>query len=249
MTRRRVRSGAARTAATLAFVGAGLIACDAAVPSSASTTHAFGEPIEPGPAPDPVTCQRLIRGEIGAAVRIRTELMTPGVGADEASARAAAGDPRSTLALIGVPLTEPESGALKKNGVGLDPWAQLTSWVHVGAPERFGGIWVPDGLPIVAVLDNDAGALAIARCVGPAGTREVWADISYAAGEALLTRIGTDQDRWEASGVRINSMSFDETAGVVEVGVSAPTPQLEAALRDAYGPHVRVRQADQAQPL
>jgi hypothetical protein len=218
-------------------------ACASGPPSSIPA-HQYGEPIDAGAKPDPATCQQLIRSNVAGAMRIRASLSTPGVAADEATVRAAAADPASNIARVGVPLRPDETAALKASAISIDPWSPISFWVDAGAPERFGGLWL-DGGTSVAVVDGDGESLALARCVEPntADMHYVWATVSQAAGRAVQTRIGNDMAGWNARGVQINMTYYDVKTGTVHVGVSAPNAELEAAFRDAYGPIVRLEKA------
>jgi hypothetical protein len=175
--------------------------------------------------------------------------MTPGVATDEASVRAAAADPEADTQSFGIPLTPAELRALEGNGVSFEIDAPMGVWVNPGLPERFGGLWLQGGVVTVAVVQGDPTVLALARCVERGPVRYVWADVSLAEGTALLNRIGSDTDRWRAQGLQINQIDYDETAGVVNVGVSRPTPEALAALQAAYGRLVRLVEAEPAVPL
>jgi hypothetical protein len=146
-------------------------------------------------------------------------------------------------------LTPAEIGALRASGLEIDLWAPISSWVDTGAPDRFGGLWL-DGGTYVAVVDGDPQTLALARCVEPktADMHYVWATVSQAAGRAVQDRIGTDMAQWTARGVQINLTYYDVKTGTVHVGISAPTPELEAAFRDAYGPIIRLEKAGPITP-
>jgi hypothetical protein len=230
--------------ASVALAGAGCGGPEAA-PSTVGTLT-YGTPIAAGPKPDPARCQAIIRAEIGPAMKIRAAL--GGVAVDEAAARAAATDPAADLQTVGIPLTREELRGVKANGLALDENTAMGFWVTVGAPDRFGGMWF-DGALRVAVVGGDPATLAIARCIEPAAVSYVWAGVSTAEGTALLDRIGRDMDRWKARGISINMIDYDETTGVVNVGVSAPNAQILTALQAEYGPLIRLVQQDPAQPL
>ena len=222
------------------LVVAALVACDAGPAATPIPVIAYGTPIEAGPKPDPGRCQELIRADIRAAIRIRTELMTPGIATDEIAVRAAAADPTTDTTTVGIPLTAAELRALARNGIAHEAGDALSWWVDVGAPERFGGQWTRGAADVVAVVHGDPATLALARCVEPANVAYVWADVSLAEGRAVLDRISADTDRWRASGIVINILDYDETSGVLQVGVSLPTAEALAKLQEAYGPMVRL---------
>lgn len=205
----------------------------------------YGTRIDAGPKPDPARCQALIRAEIGPAMKIRSELAS--VETDEATARAAAADPRADILSVGIPLTREELRGVTFNGLALEPHTAMGFWVNVGAPDRFGGMWL-DGALRVAVVHGDPATLAIARCIEPPAVSYVWADVSLAEGTAMLDRIGSDRDQWRGRGIAINTIEYEETKGVVTVGVSEPTEQKLAALQGVYGPLIRLVKADPAQP-
>jgi len=232
-----------------ALIGVMLGGCDVVTSPAALQPHPFGAPVDPGPRPDPVTCDRLIRGDVMAAIRIRLDFATPGVATDDAAARAAAADPGTNTVLVGVPLTTAEVRALQQNEFAFDRVSPLNYWVHVGAPERYGGLWIDGGVPTVAVVEGDPGALALARCLEPNGGREVWADISFAAGQALAARIAAETGRWKAKGLQVNEIDYDESAGVVDVGVSVRNARTESMLLESYGQRIRLHQEDPAAPL
>ena len=75
------------------------------------------------------------------------------------------------------------------------------------------------------------------------------AGVSKADGEALLNRVAADMDRWRATGIPINTIDYDETTGVVNVGVSAPSAAALTNFQAAYGPLIRLVQADPGIPL
>jgi hypothetical protein len=226
-----------------------LSSCAGPEPAPSGPDLLYGTPIEAGPKPDPGRCQQLIRAEIGTAIRTRAELMTPGVATDEVAVRAAAEDPTADIHALGIPLTAMELRALKGNGMGMDAGTPIAFWVNVGARERFGGIWLRGGATNVAVVRGDPATLALARCIEPADAAYVWAGVSKAEGEALLSRVASDMDRWRADGIAINQIDYDETAGVVTVGVSEPTQQALDALQAAYGSLIRVVKQDPGIPL
>ena len=175
--------------------------------------------------------------------------MTPGVATDEVAVRAAAADPGTDTTALGIPLSGTELRALAGNGFAVEPGSPISFWVSAGARDRFGGIWLDRGTLHVAVLHGDPATLALARCIEPPNVTYVWANVSLAEGTALLDRIGGDMDRWRASGISINLIDYDETQGVVNVGLTEPTPQALAALQAAYGPLVRVVQQVPSVPL
>jgi hypothetical protein len=224
--------------------------CAETQPPPSIPTLSYGTPIEAGPKPDPGACQDRIRSDIGAAVRIRASLgFAPGVGATEVAARAAAADPTSDTATIGVPLTLAELAAIRGNGMAFDPWSAVSEWVEAGAPERFGGMWLDGSTVFVTVVNGDPASLALARCVEPPATRYLWADISQAEGTATNDRIGADIRALRASGVAVNMTYYDVKTGLVNVGVTTVTPQIQALMRDRYGPRVVVTQAGPITPL
>jgi hypothetical protein len=227
----------AAIAVALAMAVAG---CAESEPPPSIATLPYGTPIEAGLKPEPLECQQRIRAEIAGAIRIRTALMTPGVATDEAAVRAAAADPGTDTQSFGIPLTAAELRALKGNGISFEVESPIGFWVDPGAPDRFGGLWLRNGVMNVAVVHGDPATLALARCVERANVAYVWADVSMTEGTAVLNRIGADMDRWRATGIPINLIDYDETTGVVNVGVTEPTPQALAALQAAYGPLVRL---------
>jgi hypothetical protein len=217
-----------------------------------SVGHIHGEPLEAGERPSVADCQLRLRSDLVAAARIRKSLQTPGIAADDAAIRAAAADPDADLVRIGVPLTARELQALQASGMALDPGTALSYWTRVGAPELFGGIWVePPGSNqmVVAVVDGDPQALALARCLEEAGVRYVWSAISYAAGEALKDRIAADIHGLLATGVEVNTVDYDELRGVVTVGVTRVTPGLQAQFVERYGQPIVVIEQSPIQPL
>jgi hypothetical protein len=226
-----------------------VVGCAETAPPPSIPTLPYGTPIEAGPKPDPGACQDRIRSDIGAAVRIRASFgFAPGVAATEVAARAAAADPTSDTATIGVPLTSAELTAIRTNGLAFDPWSAVSEWVESGAPERFGGMWLDGSTVFVAVVNGNPASLALARCIEPPATRHVWADISQAEGTAIQGRIDVDMQALRSSGVAVNMTYYDVKTGLVNVGVTTVTPEIQALIRDRYGPRVVVTQAGPITP-
>jgi hypothetical protein len=125
-----------------------------------------------------------------------------------------------------------------------DPNTPLGFWVSAGAPERFGGIWIdPPGSNryVIAIVGGDPDTLALARCFEGPDVRYVWATVSKLDGEALKDRIGADMDAWRGRGVPVNSVDYDETRGVVVVGVTTVNDALVQEFQAKYGPLVRLK--------
>ena len=222
-----------------------LVSCGSQVaPSQAPSQHAFGEALDPGPKPAAGVCEERLRSEQAAAARIRTELRADEVSSDPAAIKAAAADPAADLSMLGIPLTAAETQALRRSGLAMDAATPLAYWVSVGAPSRFGGIWIdPPGSNrfVVAVVGGDPDTLGLARCVEGPDVRYVWAAVSLTDGEAIKDRIGADIGAWRARGVAVNSVDFDETNGVVTVGVTEVNDALVQQFQAMYGPVVRLK--------
>jgi hypothetical protein len=165
------------------------------------------------------------------------------VAATEVAARAAAADPAADTTTIGIPLTLAELAALRANGQAFDEWSAMSYWVETGAPAQYGGMWLEASTVFVAVVDGRPASLALARCIEPADTRYLWADISLADGTAIKNRIGADMQALRASGVAVNMTYYDMKTGLVNVGVTVVTPAIQALIRDRYGPRAIVTEA------
>jgi hypothetical protein len=214
-----------------------------APPALSQPLHAYGEPLDAGPKPAAHACQQRLRSEQVAAARIRTELRVDGVSTEAVAIKAAAADPTSDLTMLGIPLTAAEAQAIRRSGTAIDPGTPLAFWVNAGAPERFGGIWIdPPGSNryVAAVVGGDPDTLALARCVEGPDARYVWATVSMADGQAVADRIGADMQGWRARGVPVNLVDYDETKGVVVVGVTTVTDALVQQFQSQYGPLVRL---------
>jgi hypothetical protein len=178
-----------------------------------------------------------------AAARIRTELRVDGVSTDPIAVKAAAADPASNLTMLGIPLTAAEAQAVRDSHMETDPNTPLGFWVNAGAPERFGGIWIdPPGSNryVVAIVGGDPDTLALTRCFEGPDVRYVWATVSKRDGLAVADRIGADMGAWRARGVPVNTVSYDETKGLVVVGITDVTPALVQQFQAQYGPLVRL---------
>jgi hypothetical protein len=238
---------AALVAITLALILAG---CGSDQPSAPVTVHAFGEPLDPGVKPDAAACQARIRSEEAVAARIRTDFEKAGLKSDPATIKAVAADPTADLTTMGIPLTARELAGLQQSGIGVDSTFPIVMWVQVGAPERFGGLWFDGPTATVAIVDGDPVTLAVARCLeGAITVRYVWTAVSAAGGEALKERVVADIGVWKSRGVAINMVDFDETKGVVTVGLSVVNDELRRVFFETYGPLVQLVVEGPAQAL
>lgn len=199
---------------------------------------AHGVAIVPGPRPSADECARIIRADLAAAKRIRADLRIDDVPSDDGAVQAAAADPGADLSTLGIPLLARETNAIGKSGIGLDDHSSLAYLVHVGAPERFGGIWIdPPGTDrwVVAVVGPDPAAVARARCVEGPNTNYVTARMSLEAGLAIQDRITADWQALAAQGIKLATTSYDETKGIVVVGVTGLTEDIRRRLMEKYG--------------
>jgi len=221
-------------------------ATPAAPPATPAVEHAHGDPLVPGPVPDPAACDALLRAEQAVAAAIRTDLHTPEIASDQGTVAAVADDPAASTETLGIPLTAREAAALQKNQIAVDdPTAAIENWVNVGAADRFGGLWIdPPGSKhyVVAIVDGDPATLTLARCLERVDTRYVWANLSIGEGRARAHRIGTDMLALRAQGLDINGVGYRENEGTVVVGVTTPTPELLSLLLARYGPPLRLEQ-------
>jgi hypothetical protein len=233
----------------IASVGPGKTAPPAA-PATAPPTpladHVHGEPLDAGPAPAAAHCDARLRKEEAAAAAIRTDLRVPEIATDPATIDAVARDPAASTKTLGIPLTAAETAALRKQGMVVDdPSATITYWVNVGAPERFGGVWIdPPGSThyVAAIVNGDPATLALARCLERVDTRYAWASLSIGEGRALANRIGADMQALRAQGMEINGVGYRENEGNVVVGVTHPTSELLSLLLARYGPPLRLEE-------
>lgn len=213
-----------------------LVAACGMAPKGSPPAH--GVAIDPGPRPSADDCARIIRADLEAAKRIRADLHLDGLPSDDAALRAAAADPGADLSTLGIPLFASEVNAIGKSGIALDEHDRLAILVHSGAPERFGGIWIdPPGTDryVVAVVGPDPATLARARCVEGANTNYVTARISLEAGLAIQSRVNADWQALAAQGIKLATTSYDETKGVVIVGVTGLTEDIRRRLTEKYG--------------
>lgn len=223
-------------------------ACAADPPPS--ILHAHGDPLAVNAPPNRVACDARFRAETEAARRIRAEVTF--LPADDAAIASAAADPASTTDLLGIPLTVIERNMVRASDLGLGDWMALHYWVRIGAPERFGGMWIdPPGTNqrVVAIVGGDPDTIGLAQCLGPVGARFVWADLSLTDGHAIADRIAADAPALRARGFEIHSTSYEEDKGVVVIGVSEILPGLEKELADRYGAPVRVEIQPRGEPL
>lgn len=211
------------------------------MPSVATATHRPGEPINPGVRPNAVECRQALTADLGAAKRLRAELRIDGIPSTDVAVLAASVDPRSDVTTLGIPLAPDELVALQGSGTYVDRASPLTFWVQAAEPGRFGGIWIDppgSGRYVVGILDRDATALALARCLDAGlDVRYVAAGSSVADDNALQARIGTDFDELRSSGIRIVSVGVGVRAAVmvVIVGVTGLTDDTRAKLVARYG--------------
>jgi len=237
-----------RASVALGLVGLLVAGCSLA-PKGPAAAH--GLPIDAGPRPSDEECARMIRADVAAAKRIRAELGTKGVASDDAAIRAAAGDPTADLATLGIPITADEKKSIETSGFGLDAHSALSFLVEAGAPERFGGEWIsPPGTDryVVAIVGADPATLARARCIEGPNTNYVNARRSLAEGRDLQNRITADWQALAAEGIRLVSVAYDVTTGLVVVGVTGVTDPIRARLQERYG-DVDVQEAGPIVPL
>jgi hypothetical protein len=220
-----------------------LVGCASSPPPPSGPPHTYGEALDPGQKPAADACQHRLRSEQVAAARIRSELRVDGVSSEPAAIKAAAADPASDFAILGVPLTAAEKDAIRRSGTAIDPGTALAFWVGSGAPERFGGIWIdPPGSNryVVAVVGGDPDTLALARCIEGPDYRYVWATISMKDGQAIADRIAADMSALRTRGVPVNSVYYDVTKGVIVVGITRVDDTLVTEFQKQYGPLVRL---------
>jgi hypothetical protein len=231
-----------------------VLGCGTTTPSGqeSGSPAVVGAPVDPGVKPSPTECDRILRADVQAAIRIRESLQVAGVPSSVAAAQAAAADPEADLSAFGVPFLGTELHAIRDSGLVLDAATALAYWVSVGAPERFGGIWMDppaSGRYVVSIVGPDEDTLRLARCLEQADTRYVVAGLSLAAGNALKDRIAADSRSLEAEGIRVTLVDFDETRGVVVIGVMGLTEGIRRALSARYGPWVRVEEQPLVVPM
>jgi len=189
----------------------------------------------------------------------------------------AAGDARASVALLDADLDwDPEAIATRAEPRGAGyalsglkrvvPWAHLADvllvparvgdslalfLVEAGAPERFGGEWIsPPGTDryVVAIVGADPTTLARARCIEGPNTNYVNARRSLAEGRDLQNRITADWQALAAEGIKLVSVAYDVTTGLVVVGVTGVTDPIRARLQERYG-DVDVQEAGPIVPL
>jgi len=202
-----------------------------------------GAVIEAGPPPTEVACSGMLKADLDAAVRIRTEIRVDGVVANQAAAAAAAADPAADLSSLGVPLSARELKAIRDAGWAIDGSTPLAYWTQIGEPERFGGIWIdPPGSShyVVSILRADPATVRLAQCLDHVGARFVATNVSYATGSRLMERISAETEELKASGILVTMIDYDETKGTVTIGVQGVNEAIRAQLVARYGPLVRV---------
>jgi hypothetical protein len=212
---------------------------------------AQGTPLDPGAKPAVDDCAQLLREETAAAKAIRAEYRIAGVEATDLAVGVAASDPNADLGALGIPITQAELAAVKASGFFIDATTRIANWAHLGATDRFGGVWIdPPGTDqfVVSIVGSNPRTLALARCVEPPKIRYVHAVRSLAEGLALQERVGNDWEALRAQGIEINGTSYSEIEGILEIGVGALTPEIESLLRQRYGDAVRVVQQGPAEP-
>jgi hypothetical protein len=235
------------SALAIGLAGGVLIGCQALAPSDASPSPSIqGAPLDVTAPLGPAECRVLIARAMETALAIREYVHIDGLGTTAAAVRAAASDPTATLFDLGIPLTSAERRLVAGSGQSFRGNAPLLLWVHVGAPGRFGGIWLdPPGSDrwVVSIPDGSPGTLAMAQClqgIRQLPTRYVRTALSYQGGMELQARVLADRELWAASGILVLTSSFAEDRGVVQVGVRNPTNTVIAALRDRYGENIDV---------
>lgn len=224
-------------------------------PIAAAATHRPGEPINPGVRPTAVQCRQLLTADVDAAKRLRSELHVDGIPPTDVAVLAASVDPRADVSTIGIPLAPEELEALKASGIAIDRSTPLALRVQAAEPGRFGGIWIDppgSGRYVVAILDADPAALALARCLDTGlDARYVAARWSVADDTALQARISVDFDELKASGIKIVStgLSVRESVMVVIVGVTGLTDDIRARLVARYGDTIVVEEQGPITPV
>jgi hypothetical protein len=215
-------------------------------PGAAWTGATAGQPIDVSSLPAPSDCDGRLRADIDAAVSIRESLHVHGLATGREAAIAAAADPSATLDEVGIPITAHERELLLTDGPWLSDGLPMDDWVWYGAPDRFGGLWIdPPGSEqyVVSIVDASSQAIELARCVAALTglqTRYVVARVSYRDGMALSDRIAADLPRLFAEDGIIAGVHYDQTSGVVVIGVDKPTQAMIDRLKDLYGQGVRV---------
>lgn len=188
----------------------------------------------------------MIRVDLVTAKRIRAGMELPWVPSDDAAVEAAASDSDADLEALGIPLRPDELRMIRAGGIALSAHERLNVLVHTGAPERFGGMWIdPPGTDryVVAVMGPDPATLARARCVEGDNTNYVTARLSIEEGTSIQERIDADWQALAVQGIRLASTSYDETKGIVIVGVTGLTEAIRLLLIERYGDVVVEEQA------
>jgi hypothetical protein len=217
-----------------------------------TTTPQPGQGLTPGATPGVAACRALIAADIDAAMRVRTELGIDGIPATAAAVQAAAQDPGSDVAALGVPLTATELAALRASGTTIDASTPLTTLVNVGEPRRFGGVWTdPAGSPhyVVGILGSDPAAMTLAQCAGAGlDVRYVAAGQSVAVEQALVARIAADNGDLRSIGIVVTSVGIAVRADVsmVVIGVTGLTDSIRAQLVSRYGSSIVVEEGKPA---
>ncbi len=219
-----------------------------------------GAPLDRGLRPSQDDCDSMIRADQLAAGRIRAGVYgksypdpapNPGeLASDPQTVAVAAADPAARIdPELGIPLTQAERTVLTRSHVS-DQEIPLPYWVELGAPERFGGVWIdPPGGDhyVVSIPHGDPATLALARCLETDGTavRYVVADQPLAAGKALQDRVAQDWDTLRAAGVEMMGLGYLEDQGVLEISVKNPSDPVTLILLARYGPFIRVVQGSE----
>ena len=218
------------------------------MPSVAAATHRPGEPLNAGVRPVAAECRDRLAADLDAARRLRAELHIDGIPSTDVAILAASVDPGADLTALGIPLAKSELEALRASGTDTDRSSPLRFRVQVAAPQRFGGIWIDppgSGRYVVAILDRDPSALAVARCLDVGlDVRYVAAAWSVADDNALQARIGADFGTLRSNGIQVQSVGVGVRAAVmvVVVGVTGVTDQIRAALVARYGDAIVVEE-------
>lgn len=207
-----------------------------------------GVPVAPGARPSAADCEARIRADTSGAAIVRSYLAGSDdwklpLASDVATAAAAAADPGTDIATMGIPLFADELAAVRASAILVNDLTPIEIRINA-MPERFGTMWMRDGLAVSVPGPEAAAAL---RCFEPASinVRYVQAGWPEATLDALQQRIVDDWKAGALDGLAITGVGRPviDDVSVVAVYVRQASASEEALLLERYGdPVVVVRE-------
>jgi hypothetical protein len=151
----------------------------------------------------------------------------------------------------GVPLAPGEEREIRRRDRIHGEIGTIERYVDAHAKKVFAGIWIDQahcGLIRVGFTVDPAPYMIdlVKLFPYPTALRSYKAGLNAHQLEALQRRIERDIPALQKQGFAIRTVGANVSTNIVEIGILHPTPARRAALRQRYGPHVRVLHAARA---